>query len=43
MKIRQLIPMLNFENASEAIEFYKKAFGAVETMRMEDNGKIAHA
>jgi PhnB protein len=43
MKIRQLIPMLNFENASNAIEFYKKAFGAVETMRMEDNGKIAHA
>jgi PhnB protein len=42
-KIAQLIPMLNFQIASEAIEFYKKAFGAVETMRMEDNGKIAHA
>ena len=43
MRIKQLIPMLNFQSASNAIEFYKKAFGAVETLRMEDNGKIAHA
>ena len=35
--------MLNFQNASEAIEFYKKAFDAIETLRMEDAGKIAHA
>lgn len=35
--------MLNFQVASDAIEFYKKAFDAVETLRMEDNGKIVHA
>ena len=30
--------------AAEAIEFYKKAFGAEELFRMEDdNGKIGHA
>ncbi|MDX1951020.1 MAG: VOC family protein [Verrucomicrobiota bacterium] len=32
------------KNASEAIEFYKKAFGAIERMRLEDKqGKIGHA
>jgi len=37
-------PYLSFDDASEAIEFYKKAFGAKERMRMEaPDGKIGHA
>lgn len=37
-------PYLAFEDAAEAIEFYKKAFGAKERMRMEaPNGQIGHA
>jgi PhnB protein len=31
-------PWLTVENATKAIEFYKNAFGAVETYRMEDIG-----
>jgi len=40
-----IIPHLVVGNASEAIEFYKKAFGAEETMRMPspDGSKIMHA
>jgi PhnB protein len=35
---------LTIKNAPEAIEFYKKAFGAVELMRLEmAPGQIAHA
>jgi PhnB protein len=37
-------PYLEVRNASEAIEFYKKAFGAVETFRIDDEeGRVAHA
>ena len=37
-------PQLTCAGAAEAIEFYKKAFGAVETARMpDDEGKIMHA
>jgi PhnB protein len=37
-------PYLVFDNASEAIEFYKRAFGAKERVRMEaPGGKIGHA
>ena len=36
-------PYLYVQGASDAIEFYKKAFGAVEIMRMDWNGKIGHA
>ena len=37
-------PYLHCKNAAEAIEFYKKAFGAVETVRMGGpQGKISHA
>lgn len=36
-------PYLTIENAAEALEFYKKAFSARETMRLEDHGKIGHA
>ena len=37
-------PYLICKGAAEAIEFYKKAFGAVEVMRMTGpNGQIGHA
>lgn len=37
-------PYLAVRNASAALEFYQKAFGATELMRMEDDkGKIGHA
>ena len=37
-------PHLVCDGAAEAIEFYKKAFGAVETARMQTpDGKIMHA
>lgn len=37
-------PYLTIKGAAEAIEFYKKAFGATETMRMPmPDGKVAHA
>jgi PhnB protein len=37
-------PALAFRDAVSAIEFYKKAFGATEGMRLTDpDGKIAHA
>lgn len=36
-------PYLILNNASKAIEFYKKAFGAKERMRMDYNGKVGHA
>lgn len=37
-------PYLSIKGASEAIEFYKKAFGATETMRFpRPDGRIGHA
>jgi len=37
-------PYLIINGAAEALEFYKKAFGATELFRMEQpNGKIGHA
>ena len=37
-------PYLIIKNAAAAIEFYKKAFGAMELFRMDQpNGKIGHA
>jgi PhnB protein len=39
-----LQPYLIFKSASEAIDFYSKAFGATERMRMPGNdGRISHA
>jgi PhnB protein len=39
-----ITPYLIVKGAEEAIEFYKKAFGATELMRMaQPNGKIGHA
>ncbi len=40
-------PYLSIQGASEAIDFYQRAFGAVELFRMAmpngENGKIGHA
>ena len=36
-------PYLAFKRASDAIEFYKKVFGAKEKMRLPDGERIAHA
>src|SRR5260370_37713023 len=37
-------PYLTIKNAASALDFYKKAFGATESMRMEGpDGKIGHA
>lgn len=39
-----VIPYLTLDNASQAIEFYKQAFGAEEIMRLPDeDGKVSHA
>lgn len=39
-----ITPYLNINGAREALEFYKKAFGAVEAARLTmPDGKIAHA
>jgi PhnB protein len=39
-----LTPFLNVDGAAQAIEFYKKAFGAEERVRMPTpEGKIMHA
>ena len=36
-------PYLAVKNAGEAIDWYKRAFGASELMRYEDQGKVMHA
>ena len=36
-------PYLSVRNAAAAIEFYKRAFGAKEKLRMPDGARIAHA
>ncbi|SDF38658.1 MULTISPECIES: VOC family protein [unclassified Duganella] len=42
--INSIIPHLVCEGAADAIEFYKKAFDAVELMRLPgENGRIMHA
>lgn len=40
-----ITPYMTIKNCAEAMEFYKKAFGAVETVRImePDNKKIMHA
>jgi PhnB protein len=43
-EFRGATPMLAIRGAAEAIEFYKRAFGAVEVMRLNDpQGMVAHA
>lgn len=40
----QLGPYITVGDGSAAIEFYQRAFGAVETMRLSDpSGKVGHA
>jgi PhnB protein len=37
-------PYLSIRNASAAIDFYKKAFGATELLRMtQPDGRVGHA
>jgi len=38
-----VVPYLLVRNAAAAIEYYKKAFGAVEVDRFEVDGRIGHA
>ncbi|MFC6340336.1 VOC family protein [Pseudomonas sp. CCM 7891] len=39
-----ITPYLGIDKAADAIEFYKKAFGATEVMRLDmPDGKIGHA
>src|SRR6266576_5578314 len=41
---RSVTPYLTLNDAARALEFYKRAFGAQEIMRMDGpNGKIGHA
>jgi PhnB protein len=43
-ELQSVTPHLVCAGAAEAIEFYKKAFGAVETMRLPGkDGKLMHA
>ncbi|MEO6194388.1 MAG: VOC family protein [Thermoanaerobaculia bacterium] len=40
----QVIPYLHVKGATRAIEFYQRAFGATEVLRLsEPDGKIGHA
>lgn len=44
MTIHELFPYLRVAHAEEAIEFYRKAFGATEKFRLtEPSGRIGHA
>lgn len=38
-----ITPYLVVDGAAKAIDFYKKAFGATEVMRMPEGKRIAHA
>jgi PhnB protein len=40
---RTATPFLVVDDAAGAIDFYMRAFGAKELMRVEDNGRISHA
>jgi PhnB protein len=43
-RYRHVTPYLIIQGAAKAIEFYKKAFGATEVMRMPgDDGRLGHA
>ena len=35
-----LAPFLSVRNGAKAVEFYKSAFGAIELLRLEDNGSV---
>jgi PhnB protein len=38
-----LTPYLIVDGGAEALEYYKKAFGAIELFRMDHGGKVGHA
>jgi PhnB protein len=38
-----ITPYMVMQGAAAALDFYKKAFGAIELFRMEHEGKIGHA
>ena len=39
-----LTPYMGIDKAGEAIEFYKKAFGATQVMRLDmPDGRVGHA
>ena len=38
-----ITPYLIIDGAAEALEYYKKAFGAIELFRMDHEGKVGHA
>lgn len=41
---RSITPYLGIDRAADAIEFYKKAFGATQVMRLDmPDGKVGHA
>lgn len=43
-EIRQVFPYLRVHDATRAIDFYRRAFGAVEKFRLtEPGGRIGHA
>ena len=39
----EVTPYMSVRGAARAIDFYKKAFGAAEVMRMPGPGKLGHA
>lgn len=44
LTIHEVFPYLRLRGAAEAIEFYKRAFGATEVLRLaEPSGRIGHA
>jgi uncharacterized glyoxalase superfamily protein PhnB len=44
MTIKELFPYLHVRGAARALEFYTRAFGARETLRLtEPSGRIGHA
>lgn len=44
MSIRQVLPYLRVRNCAAALDFYERAFGAVEQFRLtEPAGRIGHA
>jgi uncharacterized glyoxalase superfamily protein PhnB len=44
MSIHEVFPYLRVKNATKAIEFYVRAFGAVEKFRLvEPSGRVGHA
>ena len=43
-QIHEVFPYLRVRNANDAIEFYKQAFGANESFRLQEpSGRIGHA